>query len=103
MQYTEIFFSAVKIENLIRKLLLLFFFAQNIDCGYKLEPPRRGDSKEYQQSMFCMSQFYYIKVGFKRVFVARTCFPDICDFVFINIFKCCVSRANVPLLECFNC
>ena len=23
--------------------------AQNIDCGYSLEPPRRGGSNEYQQ------------------------------------------------------
>ena len=27
-------------------------FAQNIDCGYSLEPPRRGGSNEYPQSMF---------------------------------------------------
>ena len=26
--------------------------AQNIDCGYLLEPPRRGGSNEYTQSMF---------------------------------------------------
>ena len=25
---------------------------QNIDCGYSLEPPRRGGSNEYSQSMF---------------------------------------------------
>ena len=51
--------------------------AQNIDCGYSLEPPRRGGSNEYSQSMFfgkirnniypCKPQFYYIKVGFKGV------------------------------------
>ena len=52
--------------------------AQNIDCGYSLEPPRRGGSYEYPQSMFlsknkknivyhCKPQFYYIKVGFKGV------------------------------------
>ena len=32
-----------------------FFFhisAENIDCGYSLEPPRRGGSNEYPQSMF---------------------------------------------------
>ena len=45
-------------------------------CGYSLEPPRRGGSNEYPQSMFlsrnkknnvypCKPQFYYIKVGFK--------------------------------------
>ena len=52
--------------------------AQNIDCGYSLEPPRRGSSNEYPQSMFlsrnkknnvypCKPQFYYIKVGLKGV------------------------------------
>ena len=52
--------------------------AQNIDCGYSLEPPRWGGSKEYPQSMFLSRnkknnvypskpQFYYIKVGFKGV------------------------------------
>ena len=31
-----------------------FFYisAQNIDCGYSLEPPRRGGSNEYPQSVF---------------------------------------------------
>ena len=52
--------------------------AQNIDCGYSLEPPHRGGSNEYPQSMFlsrnknnnvysCKPQLYYIKVGFKGV------------------------------------
>ena len=52
--------------------------AQNVDCGYSLEPPRRGGSNEYPQPMFlnrnkknnvypCIPQFYYIKVGFKGV------------------------------------
>ena len=52
--------------------------AQNIDCGYPLEPPRQGGSNEYPQTMFlsrnkknnvypCKSQFYYIKMGFKGV------------------------------------
>ena len=26
--------------------------AQKIDCGYSLEPPQRGGSNEYPQSMF---------------------------------------------------
>ena len=45
--------------------------AQNIVCGYSLEPPNRGGSNEYPQSMFlssnkknnvypCKPQFYYI-------------------------------------------
>ena len=46
-------FSPVKIENFIGFLKNIFLiFAQNIDCGYTLEPPRRGGSNEYPQSMF---------------------------------------------------
>ena len=57
---------------------ILQISAQNIDCGYLLEPPRRGGSNEYPQSMVLSRnkkhnvypwkpQFYYIKVGFKGV------------------------------------
>ena len=31
---------------------IFLIFAKNIDCGYTLEPPRRGGSNEYPQSMF---------------------------------------------------
>ena len=31
---------------------IFLIFAQNIDCGYTLEPPQRGGSNEYPQSMF---------------------------------------------------
>ena len=59
---------------------IFHIYAQNIDCGYSLEPPRRGGSNEYPQSMFlnrnkknnmyiCKPQFCYIKVGFKGVLV----------------------------------
>ena len=61
-------------------------FAQNIDCEYTLKPPRGGGSNEYPQSMFWSKnkytpaypmQFYYIRVGFKGVFISRACFPDV--------------------------
>ena len=32
--------------------IFLLFFNLNIDCGYSLEPPRRGGSNVYPQSMF---------------------------------------------------
>ena len=52
MQYTEIF-EVVNNENFQQKNFDIFLiFAQNIDCGYTLEPPRRGGSNEYPQSMF---------------------------------------------------
>ena len=69
--------SSPKTENFRIKISDIFHTsAQNIDCGYSLEPPRRGGSNEYPQSMFlsrnkknnvypCKPQFYYIKVGFK--------------------------------------
>ena len=44
---------ALKIGNFQLKIFDIFLiFAQNIDCGYTLEPPRRGGSNEYPQSMF---------------------------------------------------
>ena len=33
--------------------IIFLISAKNIDCGYPLEPPRRGGSNEYPQSMFC--------------------------------------------------
>ena len=71
--------SPPKTESFQIKILIFFHIsAQNIDCGYSLEPPRRGGSNEYPQSIVlsrnkknnvypCKPQFYYIKVGFKGV------------------------------------
>ena len=53
---------------------IFHIYAQNIDCGYLLEPLWQGGSNEYPQSMFfsknkknnvypCKPQFYYIKVS----------------------------------------
>ena len=45
--------SPKKPENFQIKISDVFHIsAQNIDCGYSLEPPRRGGSNEYPQSMF---------------------------------------------------
>ena len=52
MQYAVIFFSALQIGKFIGKNYIFNIFAQNIDCGYELEPPRRDGSNEYPQSMF---------------------------------------------------
>ena len=46
-------YTTIKIENFkIKNPDILHIPAQNIDCGYSLEPPRRGGSNEYPQSMF---------------------------------------------------
>ena len=36
----------------IKNSNIVHISAKNIDCGYSLEPPRRGGSNEYLQSMF---------------------------------------------------
>ena len=65
-----------KNENCQIKISVIFhIYAQNTDCGYSLEPPRRGGSNEYPQSIFlsrnkknnvypCKPKFYYIKARF---------------------------------------
>ena len=77
-----------KNENFLMKNSGSFYIsAQNIDCGYLIEPPRRGGSNEYRQFMFlsrnkkvdvypCKPKFYYIKVGFKGVKTIQACFRD---------------------------
>ena len=78
----EIFFLKIPPE---KKNDNLYIFAQNIDCGYMLEPPRRGGSNEYPQSMFWTKKciplhtpvLLVYKEGLKRVFIARTCFRDV--------------------------
>ena len=71
--------SPPKNENFqIKDSDIFHISAQNIDCGYSLEPSHRGGSNEYPQSMFlswnnknnvypCKPQFYSLKVGFKGV------------------------------------
>ena len=48
------FFTAVKMTIFSCCFFFYFFhiFAQNIFCGYTLEPPRQGGSNEYPQSRF---------------------------------------------------
>ena len=88
MHYT-IFFSAVKIENVFgKKFDVSNIFVQNIDCGYRLEPPCGGGSNKYLQFIFwiknkkkCIlypyvTQIYRINVGYKRAGITCTCFPD---------------------------
>ena len=81
---------------IFRIKILIFFHisAQNIDCGYSLEPPRRGGSNEYPHSMFlsrnkenniypCKPQFYYIKVGFKGSKLYRRVFVMVSAYLII--------------------
>ena len=82
-------FSPPKNEKFQIKISGIFHIsAQNIDCGYSSEPPRRGGSDEYPQIVLsrnknnnvypCKPQFYYIKVGFKG------------DQIYIGMFSWCM-------------
>ena len=46
------FYSQKRKKNQIKNSDSFHISAQNIDCGYSLEPPRQGGSNEYPQSMF---------------------------------------------------
>ena len=75
--YWKFYYQKMK-KFQIKNSNIFYISAQNIDCGYSLEPPRRSGSNEYPQLMFlnrykknnvypCKPQFYYIKVGYKGV------------------------------------
>ena len=93
---------------------IFLFLLKNIDCVYSLEPPRRGGSNEYPQSMFwgeiwkiselLSENFQFLVVKFsiylnRRVFVmngqtlrvVRETGPWICGFIF-NIFTFCINK-----------
>ena len=95
MQFTKIF-KVVKNEDFQQKFFDIFLiFAQNIDCGYTSEPPRRGGSNECPQSMFwSKNKFFYIKVGFKGVYFTWTCFPD--DGKMRGIVMAAIFKAYKP-------
>ena len=75
--YWKFYFQ--KTENFQTKISDIFHIsAQKHRLWYSLEPPRRGGSNEYPQSMFlnrnkknnvylCKPQVYNVKVGFKGV------------------------------------
>ena len=52
VQYTAIFHVYKNKYFQMKKVDSFLIFAQNIDFGYMLEPPQRGGSNEYPQSMF---------------------------------------------------
>ena len=88
-----------------RGIHYFLFLLKNIDCGYPLEPPRRGGSNEYPQSMFWaeiwkISEFFlyenfrFLAVKFsvylnRRVFVMETScsLTRICACLYILLIR----------------
>ena len=62
---------------------IFLIFAQNIDCGYKLEPPLTSThnlcfgAKIRKTGITLHTPVLLYKSGFKGVYIARTCFPDV--------------------------
>ena len=95
-----------KIDNFQR---ISFFFsyiflilAKNLACGYTLEPPRRVPTIYILEQRKIgiplntpvLPQFYYKKVGFKGVFIARTCFPGVLHVR----HTCTYNKGNLTVL-----
>ena len=51
-KYSKKFTTKKKEYFQIKKSDIFHISAQNIDCGISLEPPHRGGSNEYPQSMY---------------------------------------------------
>ena len=92
--------------------IIFLISAQNIDCGYSLEPPRRGGSNEYLQFMFWAEiwkslEFFIWKLSFFFLVVKFWVYLN--RFVFVmfaswpgattNLVKAItVSTLNVPFI-----
>ena len=77
MQYTEISHRCKNDNFQMNNCDIFIIFAQNIDCGYTLEPPHLCFGAKIRKKVYpSKPQFYYIKVGCKGVLVTRTCFRD---------------------------
>ena len=115
----ERFFSALQIENFQLKKFVILIFAQNIDCWSTLEPPRRGGSNKYPQSMFwsknkknrytpAYSSFAILKWGsrgytlHRHVFVMEN-FPYSFFGKSFLIIEKPVMTCNIFNFQAFNC
>ena len=110
IQYKEI-----GVKKFSRTFFIFFLtFAQNIDCGYTLEPHRRGCSNEYSQSMFWSKNkknrytpakpiFFYIKVGFKggHVFLMSLLSEYLNFVIFLGFSTVFFAISMVPSNFCF--
>ena len=85
-------FYIVKLE-FTRVYIIFLIYAQNIDCGYSLEPPQRGVSNEYHNLCFeqnyekCLrflsENFQFLEVKFsiylnRHVFEMKSFFMKLC-------------------------
>ena len=82
MQYIDFcFLPAVKIENSSEIIVSFLIFAQNMDCGYMLEPPhfflkQKKKKKKKKSIPFHTIVLLHKKVGYKGVCITWKCYPN---------------------------
>ena len=83
MQYRAIFHGCKNVHFQMKIFNIFLIFAQNIDCGYTLEPAvltsthNQCFGAKIRKNVYPFKpQFYCIKVACKGVFVTRTCLHD---------------------------
>ena len=54
-------------QGLTGVYIIFLFLLKNIDCGYALEPPRRGGSNAYPQSIFWAEIWKNIRIFIWKV------------------------------------
>ena len=88
--------------------LIFLFLLKNIDCGYSLEPPRRGGSNEYPHSMFWAESWEKYKNFYLKIFI----FLVVKFSVYLNRLVFVMRQTKdieigfeIPYLEtiCLNC
>ena len=80
--------------------------AQNIDCGYSLEPPRRGGSNEYPQSMFLeeIRKIMYIPVNPSFTIQKRGLRGSkLYRYVFVMAYYVMAAKCGIRLVRVKHC
>ena len=72
---------------------IFLIFAQNIDCGYTLEPPRFG-AKIRKIVIPLHTPVLLYKSGVQGVYITRTCFRDAHMIMMIKIFHRYIFNAG---------
>ena len=72
--------------------IIFLMLLKNIDCGYSLEPPRRGGSNKYPQSMFWAEIWKNIRIFYLKIFI-------FCWWNFQYIEKACFCNV-LPSMIC---
>ena len=101
-------FYIVKLGFMGVYIIFLFLF-KNIDCGYSLEPPRRGGSNEYPQSIFLAEIWKNIRIFIRKFPFLEVKFSNYLNrLVFVmnvdapclrSTLNCCCSLQSTRIVQ----